>query len=204
MESLFSGVAILVRDHVSFVSNFATTLVALPVKQCGWSSPTPFNVCSAYRPPSAKSTEINHFCNMLTDALVTIPMSSYHVILSGDFNCKHQHWCPSESSCPAGAALYRHVTCFGLDRLVNTSTNTAPACRDPVVVRPSLRQNPQLATDINTTCALGSSDHLTVSCQFDLSPLPGRHLQQTPPKPFPYRYRHVPSHRRDSLNSDLL
>ncbi|XP_065199113.1 uncharacterized protein LOC135830834 [Sycon ciliatum] len=204
----YGGVAILVRDHRfsciqlrNDLSRPTCETVWVELKPCS-GSPKPIIVCSAYRPPSAKSTEINHFCNMLTDALVTIPMSSYHVILTGDFNCKHQHWCPTDSTSPAGAALYRHLTCFGLEQLVNTPTHTTPAgtqaCLDLLFVN-----NPQLATDINTTCALGSSDHLTVLCWFELSPSPGQHLQQAPRKHFPYRNRHVPSHCWDSLNSDL-
>ena len=204
----YGGVAILVRQN-RFGRVQVRDDLARPTCESVWvelhpilGSPTPILVCCTYRPPSVKTTEIDHFCDMLASALVTVPMSSYHVIMAGDFNSKHKRWCPSDLTCPAGAALFRTLTCFGLDQLVQSPTHTTSSgtqsCLDLVFTN-----QPLLATDVHTACALGSSDHLMVSCQFAVSlpldpdlPLPSR-------KPFPYRFRRVPSQCWDSMNADF-
>ena len=204
----YGGVANLVRQN-RFGRVQVRDDLARPTCESVWvelhpilGSPTPILVCCTYRPPSVKTTEIDHFCDMLASALVTVPMSSYHVIMAGDFNSKHKRWCPSDLTCPAGAALFRTLTCFGLDQLVQSPTHTTSSgtqsCLDLVFTN-----QPLLATDVHTACALGSSDHLMVSCQFAVSlpsdpdlPLPSR-------KPFPYRFRRVPSQCWDSMNADF-
>ena len=200
----YGGVAILVRDHrFSFIqlrhdlSRLTCETVWVELQPCSGSS-KPIIVCSAYRPHSAKSTEKNHFCKMLTDALITIPMSSYHVILTGDFNCKHQHWCPADSTCPAGAALYCHLACFGLEQLVNTPTHTAPAwtqsCLDLLFVN-----NSQLATDL-CSWILGSSDSVMSVRSLTIT-WPTSAVDTTQTFPLPQPSCPLPL-SWDSLNSD--
>eukprot|EP00117_Sycon_ciliatum_P036976 scpid88207/ scgid27747/ len=165
----------------------------------------PILLCCSYRPPSAKPTDIARYCQTLEDVLITLPLSSSHVILTGDFNSKHTSWCSTDSTNTAGAELYRTLSPFGLHQLVNTCTYTSPsgvqACLDLVF---SNRAN--LSSCVETDCPLGASDHAIVYCQFDI-PLPQSPREITSqaqePNPMSFDLRHVTPAVWEAVNADL-
>ena len=152
----------------------------------------PIHLCCSYRPPSAKPTDIARYWQTLEDVLITLPLSSSHVFLTGDFNSKHNSWCSTDSTTTDGAELYGTLSSFGLHQLVNTctytSTSVVQACLDLVF---SCRAN--LSSHVKTDCPLGTLGHAVVYCQFDI-PLPQSPRetmsQAQEPNPMSFDLRH--------------
>ena len=207
----YGGVAILVRQN-KFKSVAMRPDLARDGCEAVWvqlqpypAAAEPILLCCSYRPPSAKPTDIARYCQTLEDVLITLRLSSSHVILTGDFNSKHTSWCSTDSTNTAGAELYRTLSPFGLHQLVNTCTYTSPsgvqACLDLVF---SNRAN--LSSCVETDCPLGASDHAIVYCQFDI-PLPQfpREItsQAQEPNPMSFDLRHVTPAVWEAVNADL-
>lgn len=180
----YGGVAVLVKNGV-FTSVSRRSDLARPGVEALWLdlklSSAHCNsvlVCCSYRPPSARCSDVDHFCDMISDCLQVANLSSRLLILTGDFNAHNTSWYPGDKTSQAGRSLQLLGDCFGLTQMVDFPTHNSPSgassCLDLVFTN-----KPTLVTDVHPIAPLGLSDHLTVKCQFSLA------LSQTCSQPRP-------------------
>ena len=127
-------------------------------------SDRPTVIGCVYRPPSS---DLPTFMHNLEDTI----QKCYHsdIVVVGDFNAKSPEWFPSDSSNVAGRELAPLFFQLGLRQCVSTPTRLLSDGRLDSLLDLVITNVSQLVLSTETLPPLGSSDHLCVFCELDLS-----------------------------------
>ena len=117
----YGGVAVLVRsDSFPYVSPRADLQrpgcesVWLELGSPSTQSQNPILLCCMYRPPSQSTMQLSYFCDMFVEALQSVRLDSYDLLVTGDFNAHNSSWCPTDSTSKAGDLLSTVFAALGL------------------------------------------------------------------------------------------
>ena len=127
-------------------------------------SDRPTVIGCVYRPPSS---DLPTFMHNLEDTIQKCHHSN--IVVVGDFNAKSPEWLPSDSSNIAGRELAPVFLQLGLRQCVSTPTRLLSDGRLDSLLDLVITNVPQLVLSTETLPPLGSSDHLCVFCELDLS-----------------------------------
>lgn len=119
-----------------------------------------------YRPPASNA---NSFAQDLEASLEKVDLRCSDVLIVGDFNAKSQSWLPTDSGNAAGHVLEPAFLRLGLHQCVSSPTHLLPDGSLGALLDLVLTSNPSLISSVSTHPPVGSSDHLSLLCQLQLT-----------------------------------
>ena len=162
------GVLVLVRDDVKCQVRAdlrvwpESVWLEVPLRR----SQMPLLFCCIYRPPDSDHFA---FAEDLESSMDVIDLQRSHVVMVGDLNATSPIWNSGDSWNAAGKHLQPTLLRLGLHQCVTCPTHLHNDGSLGSLLDVVLSSDPRLVTGVSTLPPVGSSDHLSVLCNF--SPL---------------------------------
>ena len=68
--------------------------------------------------------QLSYFSDMFVEALQSVCLDSYDLLVTGDFNAHNSSWCPTDSTSKAGDLLSTVFAALGLHQMVDFPTHS--------------------------------------------------------------------------------